>query len=222
MAAEANARSEELAAELSMVRLQQSSSNPNSDAAVAANAAAEAAAARSEASRLQREFDVYRDLISNKDREKREQMASLLEENAALKARIASEAAAAAMAGVVASSSGAGVNPLKPKTFDRFDRPPAGGWPAFAGAWLERLHPALARLEARQRGAVPMLLVALLAALFLTLALARASAFAIVEHSDSSWSCFWSKLGLGSGSACSGEAAAAALAQRGGRRLLLR
>lgn len=106
---------------------------------------------------MQRECEALRDMAAQAAAAHREEVARYMQENAALKARIASDAAAAAMAGRVQTGG---------KTFGA--RPGGGGDGAF-----ERF---VAELERRRRGLAPVLAVAAVCGLVLVVAVSRARA----------------------------------------------
>eukprot|EP00878_Enallax_costatus_P020783 GHUV01021977.1.p1 GENE.GHUV01021977.1~~GHUV01021977.1.p1 ORF type:complete len:333 (+),score=122.21 GHUV01021977.1:703-1701(+) len=149
------------------------------------------AATNKEKMQLQREFDAFKDLTAQTYRQHRAEQARLLEENAALKARIAAEAARAAMGGPAATGVSIGpIHSARGKTFAAVTDGVSG-----------RFEQLIGRLERQRRGLVPILVIGSLMLLILLIAVLRAAASARGEHAGAV--CFLSKLGVQIGSGCS-------------------
>jgi len=105
-----------------------------------------------ERAQLVREADTLRDLQATQERLRREDMSRLLEENSALKARIAADAAALANPGAGGAIAG----------MRTYFSPGGGGW-------TDALPVPLARLEARHPGSLAVAVALALAAVLLFL-----------------------------------------------------
>ncbi|KIY93045.1 hypothetical protein MNEG_14918 [Monoraphidium neglectum] len=147
----------------------------------------------------QRECDALRDLAAQAAAQHREELARWVQENAALKARIASDAAAAAMGGGAGAGRGAG------KTFGALQG--GGGFGGGAAAAVERF---VAALERRKRGLAPLVAVAAVVLLVAFVAVVRAAS------SGRGGTCVLHRLGIIVGPGCGRPGGAAAGGGGGG------
>eukprot|EP00877_Chromochloris_zofingiensis_P014035 jgi/Chrzof1/8886/Cz03g27290.t1 len=136
---------------------------------------------------LQHEFEAFKDMATETSRSNREELTRLLQENAHLKARIAADAASAAM-GLPAGSKRM---MLVGKTFTA--RPSAAGD-------LGLIDHIVNSLERRSKGLTPLLIMLALVLLVLVVTVIRAAASA--AGSDHGGLCFLFKLGINIGSGC--------------------
>lgn len=139
---------------------------------------------------VQRECEALRDMAAQAAAQHRDEITRYMQENAALKARIAADAAAAAMGGRV-------LPPRSGKTFGalQFEGP---------GGAFERL---LVSLEQRRKGLVALLAVSAVVVLLMMITITRAALSA-----KGGGLCFLEKLGVTIGPGCQQRASAAAVA----------
>ncbi|GFH12969.1 uncharacterized protein HaLaN_08759, partial [Haematococcus lacustris] len=154
---------------------------------------------------VQREFEAFKELAMQSARSKREELARLLDENAALHSRLAAKSLAGG-GGAEASTA------LLMPTSSGGPAATAWGHPAAWEGYLPRL---LAQIEAKRKGLVPVLLVCGLLALILLVAVIRAAASARSQHSGPL--CFLAKLGIRIGSGCGEQLARQGVAQEAGK-----
>ncbi|EFJ49276.1 hypothetical protein VOLCADRAFT_117305 [Volvox carteri f. nagariensis] len=197
---DATARVAQLEAEVARVRQQLEEQARGSDTM---DLAGELASLNQQKVAIQREFDAFREMATTAAREHREAAARLLEENAALKSRLAARAFQDVQAGlrpqskVFSARTGSPGSPLGPGPGT------SGGGTGLLGSgggWVDQLPELLAHLERQRKGLAPMLVLGGVVLLFLLVAVVRAAVATRAEHSGGL--CFLAHLGINVGPGC--------------------
>ncbi|GLC39214.1 hypothetical protein PLESTM_000864600 [Pleodorina starrii] len=219
---EATARVAELEAEVARVRQQLEEQARSGDTVALAG---ELASLNQQKVAIQREFDAFREMATASSREHREAAARLLEENAALKGRLAARAFQDVQAGFKPQSKvfsaltgpsaaggshgGAGSGPGSGSSSSSSSSSSglqslrellAGLGPGSNVSWTEAVPEVLRRLERQRKGLVPALALGGVFVLFLLVAVIRAAAVTRSEHSGGL--CFLAHLGINVGPGC--------------------
>lgn len=176
----------ELQAECTRLRTQMQESQRISEKT---SLSSELAALNNQKVQVQREFEVFKEVAAQTSRQNREDLARLLDENAALRSRLASKTIESAMASTSAST----------KSLDSLlqTAPPEGG--SVFESYREYVPQIFADFERRRKGLMPFIIVGSLLFFILLVAVIRA---AVSSRGDHRGLCFLAKLGVRIGAGC--------------------